>query len=218
MIKSQHVCFLAGMLLVHAATASPKPVEFDFIAPDNPSVQNPFARELWVEIVTPGGQHLELPAYYADAGLYSVRARPDQLGTYHFGAVHETTMGVRKTGLVVSLVTPGDVQNTSRTRLPSIIIDPKDPKKFARSDGLPYLPVGANLAWSADGVSDRVGYYLGALPSFSKANLNWMRIWMAHWDALNLDWLPSDMGQSPRPGTVNSEVADNWDRILASAE
>jgi hypothetical protein len=218
MIKPHYVCLLAGMLLANAAASSPKPIEFDFVAPDSPSVQNPFARELWAEVATPGGQKLLLPAYYADGGLYSVRARPDQVGSYHFGAVYETTLGVRKTGLVVSLVTPGDVQNTVRTRLPSIIIDPKDPRKFARSDGLPYLPVGANLAWSPDGVVDRVGYYTSALPSFSRANLNWMRIWMAHWDALNLDWLPPDMGPSPRPGTISSDVADNWDKIIAAAE
>jgi hypothetical protein len=218
MIKSPRLFLLSGLLLARLAAAGSKPVEFDFVAPDNPAVQNPFARELWAEVVTPGGQKLELPAYYADGGLYSVRARPDEIGAYHFGAVYETTLGVRKTGLVVSLVTPGDVQNTVRTRLPSIVIDPKDPKRLARTDGLPYLPVGANLAWSPDGVADRVGYYLRAIPSFSKANLNWMRIWMAHWDALNLDWLPPDMGPSPKPGSINSDVADNWDRILAAAE
>jgi hypothetical protein len=218
MIKFVRVRLLAGMLLVQAGAASPKPIEFDFVAPENPEVQNPFARELWAEVVTPGGQKLELPAYYADGGLYAIRARPDETGSYHFGSVYETTLGVRKTGLVVSLVTPGDVQNTVRTRLPSIVIDPKDPKKLMRTDGLPYLPVGANLAWSPDGVSDRVGYYLRSIPSFSKANLNWMRIWMAHWDALNLDWLPPDMGSSPRPGFINADIADNWDRILASAE
>jgi hypothetical protein len=218
MIKSLSLWLLAGMLLAHAAAASPKPIEFDFVAPENPDVRNPFARELWADVVTPGGQRLELPAYYADGGLYAIRARPDEIGSYHFGAVYETMRGVRRTGLIVSLVTPGEVQNTVKTRLPSIVIDPKDPKKLMRTDGLPYLPVGANLAWSPDGAADRVGYYMRAIPSFSKANLNWMRIWMAHWDALNLDWLPPDMGVSPRPGFINADIAEYWDRILASAE
>jgi hypothetical protein len=218
MIKSPITLLLAATLLASAATAGPKPVEFDFVAPDNPAVGNPFARELWAEVDTPGGHKLELPAYYADGGLYAVRARPDEIGSYHFGAVYETTLGVRKTGLVVSLVTPAEVVNATRTRLPSIVIDPKDPTRLARSDGLPYLPVGANLAWAPMGASDRVGYYLRAFPAFSKANLNWMRVWMAHWNDFNLDWLPSDKGPSPRPGTLSADVADNWDRILAAAE
>jgi len=206
------------MLLAHAAAAGPKPIEFDFVAPGNPAVGNPFARELWAEVETPGGQKITLPAYYADGGLYAVRARPDEIGSYRFGAVFETTLGVSRTGLVVSLVTPAQVQNTVRTRLPSILNDPKDPRRLARSDGLPYLPVGANLAWAPDGIADRVGYYMRAFPAFSKANLNWMRIWMAHWDGLNLDWLPADMGPSPKPGSLSADVADSWDQLLAAAE
>ncbi len=209
---------LAGLLLAHAAAAGPKPIEFDFIVPDSPATQNPYAREIWAEVVTPGGQKLTLPAYYADAGQFAVRARPDELGAYTFGAVSETTLGIHKTDVVVSLLSPAVVQNTARTRLPAIQADPKDSRRLARADGLPYLPVGANLAWAPDGVADRVGYYEAAFPAFAKANLNWMRIWMAHWDGLNLDWLPAYMGASPKPGTISAEVAENWDRILASAE
>ncbi len=209
---------LTGLLLAHAAAAGPKPIEFDFLVPDNPATQNQYSRELWAEVVTPGGQKLTLPAYYADGGLYAVRARPDEIGAYTFGAVSETTLGIRKTDVVVSLVSPATVQNTARTRLPAVQIDPKDPRRLARTDGLPYLPVGANLAWAPDGVTDRVGYYEKAFPAFAKANLNWMRIWMAHWDGLNLDWLPAYMGPSPKAGVMSAEVAQNWDRILAAAE
>jgi hypothetical protein len=218
MITPPRLTAIAGMLLAHVVAVSAKPIEFDFVAPASPVVQNPYARELWASVVTPGGQTLVLPAFYADGGLYAIRARPDQIGPYRFGAVYETTLGVRKTGLVVSLVTPSEVQNPARLRLPSIVIDPRDPRRFARSDGLPFLPVGANLAWAPDGVADRLGYFESAFAAFSKANLNWMRVWMAHWDGLNLDWLPADMGPSPKPGTLNADVADSWDRILASAE
>jgi hypothetical protein len=147
-----------------------------------------------------------------------VRARPDEIGSYRFGAVSETTLGIRKTDVVVSLLSPATVQNTARTRLPAIQVDPKDPRRLSRTDGLPYLPVGANLAWAPDGTTDRVGYYEKAFPAFAKANLNWMRIWMAHWDGLNLDWLPADMGPSPKAGVMSADVAANWDRILAAAE
>jgi hypothetical protein len=216
-VTHQRTLRLAAFILI-AGAAFAGPIEFDFVAPANPAAPNPFSRELWAEVTTPGGQKLTLPAYYADGGLYAVRARPDELGPYRFGAVFETTLGVSRTGLVVSLVTPAEVMNTAKRRLPFIVLDPKDPRRLLRSDGLPYLPVGANLAWAPDGVVDRVGYYGRAFPAFARANLNWMRIWMAHWGGLNLDWLPPDMGPSPRPGSFNSDVADSWDKILTAAE
>jgi hypothetical protein len=206
------------MLLAQAASAGPKPIEFEFVAPDNPAAQNLYSRELWAEVVTPSGQKLNLPAYYADGGLFAVRARPEELGTYRFGAVSETTLGIRKTDLVVSLVTPASVQNTERTRLPSVVLDPKDPRMFMRSDGLPFTPVGANLAWTAAGAPDTLGYYQSAFPLFAKANLNWMRIWMAHWDGLDLDWLPASLGPSPKPGSVDEGVAETWDKLVSLAQ
>ena len=46
------LCVLAGLVLAQANVAS-KPIEFDFVAPDNPSIRNPYSRELWAEVVTP---------------------------------------------------------------------------------------------------------------------------------------------------------------------
>jgi hypothetical protein len=214
----RYLGFAAALVLAAAAKAAPKPVEFEFVAPLNGAVPNPYARELWAEVTTPAGQKLTLPAYYADMGLYAVRARPDQVGSYRFGAVSETTLGIRKSDLIVSLVTPATFENTSKTRLPAILISPSDPRQFLRSDGIPYVPVGANLAWAPGGRDDTPTYYRKAFPAFARANLNWMRVWMAHWDGLNLDWLPSFMGPSPRPGAVDEGVAEIWDGILESAE
>lgn len=207
--------FLAGAA---SLVAAPGPIEFDFVAPDNPAAVNPYARELWAEVTTPSGEHLTLPAYYADAGVFAVRVRPDEKGTYHLGPVSETTLGQHRSGLVVSRASPGDVDNAAVTRLPAIRISAKDPRAFVRSDGRPYVPVGANLAWAPDGVADRLGYYHQAMPAFARANLNWMRIWMCHWGGMNLDWLPKDMGRSPPPGSFSEDVARNWDDLLATAE
>jgi hypothetical protein len=217
-MHAPRLAVLAVWTAASALAAGPAPIEFQFVAPDSAIAGNPYSREIWAEVTTPGGQKLVLPAYYADGGLFAVRARPDELGTYTFGAVTETTLGVRKTDVVVSLVTPATVENKVRTRLPAILVDPKNPKHFIRSDGIPYLPNGANLAWAPDGASDRVGYYERAFPAFAKANLNWMRIWMAHWDGLNLDWLPADMGPSPTPGLLSEAVAENWDKLVSGAE
>ena len=40
---------------------------------------------------------------------------------------------------------------------------------------------------------------------------------MAHWDGLNLDWLPTSMGTSPKPGTLSEDVARTWDGLLEAA-
>jgi hypothetical protein len=218
-MKTPHGFGLAAALfLAPLFCLGAKPVEFDFVAPDNPAATNPYARELWAEVTTPGGVKITLPAYYADGGLYAVRARPSEVGSYKFGGVSETTLGIHKTDLVVSLVTPASVDVTVRTRLPSIGINPADPRQFLRSDGLPYVPVGANLAWAPDGVSGTLAYYRQALPSFARANLNWMRVWMAHWDGMNLDWLPPSLGPSPKPGGINEGVAQTWDSVVEAAE
>ena len=210
---------LAGLLLATgAAQAGPKPIEFEFVAPVS-ELANPYSREIWAKVTTPSGLTLTLPAYYADGGLYAVRARPDEVGAYRFGAVSETTRGVNAKDLVVSLVTPAEIENTARTRLPSIVRSPRDPRQFMRSDAHPYIPVGADLAWAPDESPDTVGYYRQAFPAYAKANLNWMRVWMVHWDGLNLDWFPkSGMGPSPRPGTLSEQVAGRWDEILSLAE
>jgi hypothetical protein len=205
-------------LVQGGALAGTKPVEFQFVAPVSDAYPNPYSREIWAKVTMPSGQTLTLPAYYADMGLYAVRVRPDQVGAYRFGEVSETTMGVHATNLVVSLVTPAEVEVASRTRLPSVARNPREPRLFMRSDGHPYYPVGADLAWAPDDRADTVAYYLEAFPAYARANLNWMRVWMAHWDGLNLDWLPASMGPSPRPGMLSEDVAERWDRILGAAE
>jgi hypothetical protein len=100
------------------------------------------------------------------------------------------------TDLVVSLVSPAEVQNPVQDPPP---VDPHQPEGSAPVHPLrrrPFIPVGANLAWAPDGKTDTMGLLPKGVPAFAKANLNWMRIWMAHWDGLNLDWLP------PRHGSV----------------
>jgi hypothetical protein len=216
MMINRRLSLAAALFLVHCATAGTKPIEFEFVAPDNASALNPYSRELWAEVATPSGQKLTLPAYYADGGLFAVRARPDEVGTYTFGSVSENTLGIRKTDLVVSLVTPSEIQNTTKTRLPSVLINPRDARQMVRSDGLPFVPVGADLAWAPKG--DTLTYYRAAFPAYAHANLNWMRVWMASWDGLNLDWLPASMGPSPKPGGIDEGVAETWDGILDAAE
>ncbi len=201
-------------IFAFAATALAKPVEFEFKVPDNPEVKNPFARELWAEVVTPSNRTVVLPAYYEGKDVYAIHARPDEIGTYRLGNVAESTGGVRQ-DLKARVVSGKTFEVKTKNRLPSILRDPAHPTSFIRSDGRPFVPTGANVAWPN---GDCVPFYRDAFAKFSKANLNWMRVWMVHWGSLNLDWLPEWMGQSPPPGGVDPRIAANWDQLLEAAE
>ena len=209
-------CALAGALIVVVldAAASSKPVTFVFAAPADPDVANPFARELWAEVVTPSGRVLRLPAYYSGGQTFTVHARPDEKGTYRLGRITDRTGGKAGALLAAELQTPPTVANPAVTLPPAVRRDPANPGRFVRTNGTPFIPAGANLAWAH---GEPVEYYRRALASFAAADLNWMRVWMAHWSGLNLDWMADDMGPSPAPGLLDSRVADTWDRLLEAA-
>jgi len=215
MIPVRLAASLAVLCLLSVAQSAAGPVTFEFTPTVATEIKNPYARELWAEVQTPAGRTLVLPAYYAGHDIFAVHARPDEVGAYRLGKVVETTAGKSAAELAVRAVSPIAVENKAPPRLPFIQLDPHRPAGFLRSDGRPFSPVGANLAWAPE---DRAEYYRRAIPAFARANLNWMRVWMVHWSGLNLDWLPADMGPSPKPGGLDPRVADNWDQLLDAAE
>lgn len=203
--------WLAAFLFVVtvASAAGPGPVEFRFPAGRS---ADPFGREIAAEVQTPSGKIVVLPAYYAGEGQFAVRARASETGTYTLGRVTEVVDG-RTVDVAVG---PRRRQRVFETEsLPQVGRAPGRPPRLAFADGRTYVPVGANVAW---GDGTRVKYHLGALDAFGRAGLNWMRVWMAHWTALNLDWLPADLGPSPKAGALDLRVAADWDRIVARAE
>ncbi len=200
---------LAGIGLSHA-----EPVTFRFEPAASAAVDNPFARELWGEVETPSHHTLLLPAFYEGKGVFAVRARGDALGAYRLVALHET-IGAARTPLTGRIIAPAEVTVRNATTLPSIGRDPGNVRGFLGSNGAPFVPVGANVAW-AEG--EPVGFYRNAFTRFGQEGLNWMRIWMAHWGRLNLDWKSATRGPSPAPGTLDLDVAQSWDELLASAE
>ena len=204
---------LAGGLLPGALGG--KPIAFDFSPQKAEGIQNPFARELWAEVSPPSGRKLILPAFYVAEGRFEVRVRAEQLGTYKFGGVLETTEGRPASAVSCQPVGPAEFENHAKERLPAIIRDPKDAHGFIGTDGRLFVPVGANLAW-AEG--DCVPYYQGAIAAFAEARLNWMRVWMVHWSSLNLDWIPEWLGPPAPPGGIDPTVADNWDHLVDAAE
>lgn len=215
MLRLRMLLALAALGLSACSTAA-APLTFEFAPPPEAAIKNPFARELWGEVITPSGRTLLLPAYYAGQQVYAVRARPDETGTYRLARVLESSFGRAPAEVTPVLRNPGTLENTRASRLPAIGIHPQDSTRFARADGKVFLPIGTNLAWARSG--DPVAFYREALPRFAAAHLTWMRVWMAHWGRTNLDWLHPDDGPSPPPGGIDLHVAERWDRILESAE
>jgi Cellulase (glycosyl hydrolase family 5) len=202
--------------LLTAARAA-RPVEFRFRVPPAAGVRNPFAREIWAEVATPSGRDLLLPAFCEGGTDFAVRARPSELGTYQLGKVVEATEGRKPAEIAAVPLSPRKVVNRERERLPAILVDPRHPRRFIRSDGAPYFPIGANVAWPPAGAAPGP-YYRTALAAFARAHLSWMRVWMAHWSGLSLDWLPPEMGRSPPPGGIDPRVAGRWDQIVEAAD
>ncbi|HLP08081.1 MAG TPA: hypothetical protein VK178_07935 [Opitutaceae bacterium] len=204
------LCLLAFCLPWLAAAA---PVEFSFKLA--PTATAPFAREIWAEIVAPDGRALLLPAFLAAGDTWSVRARAALVGEYRLGAVKETTSA----GLVVRDATAlgATTYPVREVRDPrgNVGIDPRNPRRFAFADGTPYVPFGANLAW-AEGPREK--FFQAAFSQLELAGLNWSRVWMCHWGATNLDWLPADLAPSPEPGALDLGTAALWDRIVTAAE
>lgn len=200
--------------IVSAGAVGVSPVEFSFkVASDG---GNPFARELWAEVILPSGRSLKLPAFFDGDDIYAVRARADMKGVYRLGKITE-----EKNGSVVPLrasrVGPGKRKvGAEQVARSAVGIAADDPRAFALiGSGERFVPVGMNLAWSD---SRGLEFYRDAFPRLSGAGLNWARIWMAHWDGMNLDWLPKGAGPSPLDGTLSLQAARNWDRLLGWAE
>lgn len=193
------------------ALAAP-PVEFRFKLPDSPT--NPYARELWADVTQPDGKTLRLPVFFAGSGLFAVRARASQPGNYTLGPITESTAnGAANPNATV--VGPAQITVKQTATLPQVMGYRGRPARFLFADATPFTPIGANVAWASEGRTD---YHLKAIADFKKEGLNWMRLWMVHWSALNLDWLPADMGASPPPGILDQRISANWDRLIAAAE
>ncbi|HEX3729325.1 MAG TPA: hypothetical protein VHV47_05945, partial [Opitutaceae bacterium] len=207
----------AGVLLLSpfGLRAASGPVEFRFEAPPNPALANPYARALWGEVTLPSGRRRLLPAFASGEGWFGIRARPEEQGRYTLGEVTEEDGAGRRVRLAVRVLAGRQLDYRGGPALPAIQIDSADRHRFRRSDGSGFVPVGSNLAWATD---HTLGYHLRAIQDFAAAGMNWMRVWMAHWNGLNLDWLSAEFGRSPPPGTLDEGVARRWDALLEAAE
>lgn len=201
--------FLTGVVVGRLCAAGPVSLSFRL----SDGGKNPFLRDVWAEVKTPAGTALEVPAFYVGGETYSVRVRANQRGEYALTGVTEIDAGARRIRSL-RVVGSGHVRVAEIEDRPAVTIDAAT-GRFVRSDGRVYVPLGTNLAWAPGG---RLEWYPETFQQFQENGLNWTRIWMAHWDGLNLDWLTPAAGKSPPAGELDLRVAAAWDRIIASAE
>ena len=90
---------LAGFAV--GARGGTAPVTFVFELPADE--HNPYARDLWAEVVLPSQQTLTLPVFFSGHGRFAVRARASAAGEYRLGRVVEAVKG-QPVALVAKLI------------------------------------------------------------------------------------------------------------------
>lgn len=209
----QLLVIVSPFLLAVSECIAATPVEFAFRLPV--SRENPFARDVWADVIAPSGKTLRLPAFYVGGTDFAVRARATEAGEYRLGPVTEK-IGTAETVFAVELVSADTLRVAAPQTMPQVGLDAGDRSRLVLAgSGVTYAPIGANLAWPSEG---RGEFYEQVLPQFAAEKLNWARVWMTHWAGLNLDWLPQNYGDSPPAGRLDLRVAQEWDRIVAAAE
>jgi hypothetical protein len=194
------------------------PVEFTFSVPPSTSEPNPFARDIWARVRLPSGLVESRPAFHVGADHWAVRLAPRQAGRYQLLSASEAS---RSGELQLRLAPVGSasvsITKSAATSVGPVRIDPRDPRRFAQPDGPPYYPIGLNYAW--DHKHAGTASFPDAFAEFEKNDLNWVRVWMCHWGATNLDW-PADRKTTPAPapGYLDLATASRWDRIINLAE
>lgn len=223
------ILMFAAMVLATPSDAA----RVEFVFPVPPREVNPYAREVSATVVQPGGGRVRLPAFFHGDGRWAVRLRAERPGRYvlesadelevrvpgvEAGPYGEVPAGVRVAGVVAIDVGGGReaVEVASVDGLAFVRRDPQKPDRFRDARGGAYWPMGMNLAWppGAD-----IGFYRDVLPRMRELGLNWTRVWMCHWSAMNLDWVEPGRGvPAPPDGELSPEVARRWDELLELLE
>ncbi|HET7536909.1 MAG TPA: cellulase family glycosylhydrolase, partial [Candidatus Didemnitutus sp.] len=206
--RASRVSLLFAFALLASTAAAVPPVELRFKLP--PDQRNPFARELWADVTTPSGGVERLPVFFLGDGQFAVRARATERGEYRLGAVTERDATRQDTVLAAKVVGGGRSKVTEIEARRPVMRAAAEPARLVFADGTPFTPIGANLAWPPSG--QHPDYYASAFARFQSEHLNWMRVWMAHWSNLNLDW------SNGASGALDLKVAADWDKIIAGAD
>jgi hypothetical protein len=151
--------------------------------------ENPFDPgqiEVEARVRRPSGPELAVPAFYTRAvertvaggreslqatgeGYFALRFTPTEAGRHEFTFVARDADGEARSMPQVVEVRPGPGPAFVR-------IDPDDSRGFSLDDGRPFVPFGANIAWSTDplGGADLERY----IDELADAGLTWGRLWL----------------------------------------
>lgn len=160
-----------------------------------------------VTLRKPDGGTVQVPAFFDGGKTWRMRYTPMKPGTYAVVDVklnreiaHEEKLE-KKEWTVKGDPKPGFVR-----------IDPGDHNRFVFDSGERYLPLGHNQAWHNDGVPETPELFA----KMHTAGENWSRVWMTHFDGLNLDW-PAK-GKPEKIGVIDLAAAKRWDTVVEGAE
>ncbi len=173
----------------------------------------PLSREISAQVRHADGRVLSLPAFPSGGDSYCVRAMAYQKGDYTLLGVSELRDG-KVAELKAALQGPATQSVTEALALDMVRVDASQTNRFVTDSGVPFYPLGMNLAWPA---GERLSYYRNSFSALRAHGMNWTRIWFANWGGLNLDWTQDDLGDSPAPGELNERVAQTWDAIIEDA-
>jgi hypothetical protein len=170
---------------------------------------NPFAPSLWADVHTPSATRLRIPAFYDGDHTWKIRFTPFEPGNHTVDGLFlgDRREAARRIPTETLGSTHFPVADTPRTGF--VRVSTKTVQRFVFDDQTPYYPFGMNWGWGTP------AGYPERFRKLAAAGLNWSRVWMTHWDGLNLDWR---LGQSPQPGTLDLDVARDWDSIIQGAE
>ena len=179
-----------------------------------PNLQgNPFdftVNDVKVAIAGPDGKDLTVPAFFDGGQTWRVRFTPTSTGKYSIRAI---TLNGKDANAQKIEKREFDVSGQPRPGF--VRIDPKNVMRFIFDDGSPYYPIGYDLAWRQ--AQPPMPPLVESIARMGKADVNWTRIWMNHWDGKNLDWV-EPVTEQPELGKLSLAVAKHWDEIIDAAD
>jgi hypothetical protein len=141
---------------------------------------------------------------------FVVRFSPIEIGTYRWWIVARDGEGEARSDPRTLKCVASDLPGFIR-------VSPRNPRAFSFSNGDPFVPIGACIAWArANGPEDTYDHYFARL---AENGCNAVRVWMCHWAWL--EWSAGEKGALTGyqgVGRYNQMVAANFDNIVRLAE
>lgn len=166
---------------------------------------NPFSpvdNDIVVEVRLPTGETVRQPAFWDGDSTWKVRLTPVRSGRIQWRLLRNGDPLSVQAQVENKAISPQALQGFVR-RHPRL-------KQFVTDTGKVFYPLGQNVAWRTQNTDYPVFF-----EQMSRANMNWARVWLCHWDGKNPDWV---MNRPVEPGWLNMEVIRRLEEIVRLAE